>query len=92
MKSPSNRSVMRIVRLYTENGEIFLFNSALCVVTMKVRFIMKKMIVMITAITVGTGAAVLFLSRSADRRKRNRPMTFRELYEDNLCSDDGLFD
>lgn len=51
-----------------------------------------KMIMMIAAITAGTGAAVLFLSRSTARRKHRRPMTFRELYEDNLCSDDGLFD
>lgn len=54
---------------------------------------MKQMIMMIAAITVGTGAAVLFLSRSTAWKKHRRPITFREFYEDNRYSgSDWLFE
>ena len=53
---------------------------------------MKQMIVTIAALTVGVGAAFLFLSRLFARRTRKPCMTFAELYEDNLCDGGSLFD
>lgn len=53
---------------------------------------MKQVIIAIAALTVGAGTAVLLISRSMKRTAHKPPMTFRELYEDNLCSDCGLFD
>lgn len=52
-----------------------------------------KMIITITAMAVGAGAAILFLSHSSVRIMRKPCMTFAELYEDNLCGEiGGLFD
>lgn len=60
---------------------------------MKVRFTMKQIIITIAALTAGVGAAFLLLSRSSARTRHNPRMTFKELYEDNLCGEDGnLFD
>lgn len=53
---------------------------------------MKQVIITIAALTVGTGAAILLLLRSTKRKVRKPSMTFMELYEDNRCSDYGLFD
>ena len=54
---------------------------------------MKQMIITMAAIlfAAGVGAAYL-LTRSSKRAAHKPPMTFRELYEDNLCADCGLFD
>lgn len=52
-----------------------------------------KIILSVAAISFAArvGAAYLF-SRSMKRTDHKPPMTFWELYEDNLCSDCGLFD
>lgn len=54
---------------------------------------MKQVIMTIAAISfaAGVGAAYL-LTRSMKRTAHKPPMSFRELYEDNLCPDCGLFD
>lgn len=54
---------------------------------------MKQIIFTVAAISfaAGVGAAYL-LTRSIKRTARKPPMTFWELYEDNQCSDSGLFD
>lgn len=54
---------------------------------------MKQIILMVAAISfaAGVGAAYL-LTRSMKRTAHKPPMTFWELYKDNLCSDCGLFD
>lgn len=52
-----------------------------------------KMMITITAMTLGAGVAILLFSRSSARRKREPRMTFAELYEDNLSGEAGsLFD
>lgn len=53
---------------------------------------MKQVIIATITFAVGVGAAALVLTRSTARRKHRRPMTFLELQEDNLYTDDGLFD
>lgn len=54
---------------------------------------MKRMIITVVALTAGTGAAILFLSRMVAGRKRKPCMTFTELYKDNFCGEVGsLFD
>lgn len=53
---------------------------------------MKQVIIAIAALTVSAGTAVLLISHSMKRTAHKPPMTFWELYEDNQCSDCGLFD
>lgn len=54
---------------------------------------MKQVVIMIAALTAGAGAALLFISRSLARRTRKPQMSFRELYEDNICDRlNSLFD
>ena len=50
------------------------------------------MIIVIAALTVGTGTAVLLISRTKKRTARKPTMTFWELYEDNRYADCKLFD
>ncbi|MBD5130168.1 MAG: hypothetical protein HDT43_09625 [Ruminococcaceae bacterium] len=52
---------------------------------------MKQIIFTVAAISFAAGAAYL-LTRTKKRTARKPPMTFWELYEDNQCSDCGLFD
>ncbi len=52
---------------------------------------MKQVIIAAITLAVGVGTATFFLVRSS-KRTHKRGMTFAELYEDNLCSGNGLFD
>lgn len=81
-----------LVRLVHPFGHsVYIFSFSFGIFESEV-FIMKQMIIAV-ALTVGTGAAILFLSRSSARRTRKPCMTFAELYEDNLCGSIGvLFD
>ncbi|MBD5110989.1 MAG: hypothetical protein HDT42_00410 [Ruminococcaceae bacterium] len=50
-----------------------------------------KLIITTITLAVGVGTAYL-LTRTKKRAARKPPMTFWELYEDNLYADCGLFD
>ncbi len=53
---------------------------------------MKQVIIAAITLAVGVGTAAFFLIHSS-KRKTNKPiMTFVELYEDNMCSENNLFD
>ncbi len=53
---------------------------------------MKQVIIATITLAVGVGTAVFFLTRSSKRKTHNPIMTFAELYEDNRCSENELFD
>ena len=54
---------------------------------------MKQIIFTVAAISFAAGVgATYLLTHSMKRTERKPPMTFWELYKDNLCSDCGLFD
>lgn len=53
---------------------------------------MKLMIITTITLAVGVGATAIFLTRLSKQKTRKPTMTFKELYEDNLYSDNVLFD
>lgn len=52
---------------------------------------MKQVIIATITLVAGIGTVAFFLTRSL-KRTHKRGMTFAELYEDNLCSGNELFD
>ncbi len=52
---------------------------------------MKQVIIAAITLAVGVGTAAFFLTRSL-KRTHKRGMTFAELYEDNLCFGNELFE
>lgn len=53
---------------------------------------MKAITIATKTLTVGVGTAVTILTRTSKPKARKPMMTFKELYEDNLYSDNILFD
>ncbi len=53
---------------------------------------MKQVIIATITLAAGIGTAAFFLTRSSKRKTHKPIMTFKELYEDNLCLENELFD
>ncbi len=53
---------------------------------------MKQVIIAAITLAAGVGTVAFLLTRSSKRRAHKPMMTFSELYEDNLCSENWLFD
>ncbi len=50
---------------------------------------MKHVIITAITLAIGVGTAAFFLMRSSKRKTHKPIMTFKELYEDNLCLEDN---
>ena len=51
-----------------------------------------KQLIMVISLIASAGAIAFFFTRSSKRKTHKPMMTFAELYEDNLCSENDLFD